>query len=1059
MGELAPTQMTSIGSNQLESLPDYNNEKIFQRNRLPARAYDLPKDSLLLSGKWNFHYAPTPMHAPPVSGKPDIDGSWTDINVPGHWQLQGFGHPHYTNTVYPFPVRPPHIPTENPTGTYHRTFTMPETWAEHSQLRLRFDGVDSAFHLLVNGQEVGYHQGSRNTSEFDVSGLVKRGFENDLVVRVYQWCDGSYIEDQDQWWLSGIFRDVYLIALPQSRMEDFAIVTKLDSEYRDATLEVALLLQNVEGLKVSFGLRDHHGNGVELQDPILRPETKGRVTKSLAVSDPKKWTAETPNLYSLTIQLRTQQGETLQSIETRIGFRSIEIRDGILTVNGKRILLQGVNRHDHHPEHGRAVPLEYIKKDLLLMKANNINALRCSHYPPDPRMLDLCDELGFWVMDEADLECHGFYDCVAKPQDIPESMNYEERKKLTFPEAAKYTSDNPSWQGQYVDRMEAMVQRDKNHPSVIIWSLGNEAFYGQNHKAMYDYAKAVDPTRPVHYEGDAHAVSADMYSYMYPSVERLKRLADTEGVTDGKFEKPIVLCEYGHAMGNGPGNLEGYQQAFRDVPRLQGGFIWEWANHGLWKKDDKSRGFYAYGGDFGDEPNDDTFVMDGLCHSDHTPTPGLVELKKVAEPVHAWVEESNLVVQNRYGFRSLDHLTAVYKVKVFTDRYAQDLMSGRSHANATNSSKILASGTIDLPQIEAGQTSYISLPAEVSNANADSEIWLTVSFRMREASAWAKAGHEIAWSQHQLQASDYGEPRSSHDQRLNIEESATVWTITSGDSRVTIDRTTGMLQSWQSKGVELLAAKGPRKGALHPSFWRAPTDNDRPSDDPYWKRFGVDAMTSQLRSLSIVRSSDDEVEIVSKLYLAPPILDWGMEASITYTIKSDESISIGAKLTPRGKAPANLPRIGLDLYLSKALTQSGYFGLGPGESYPDKRGAQKVDIHSSPVRDLHTSYDVPQENGNRMDARWVKLNGDGGPGLHATRLDQDKLFSWAASMYSAESLDATRHPCDLREENMLLLRLDGATGGVGSGACGPGVLERDQVKCEESSFAFRLRRV
>jgi beta-galactosidase len=389
------------------------------------------------------------------------------------------------------------------------------------------------------------------------------------------------------------------------------------------------------------------------------------ITLNIAIPNPKKWTAETPYLYRATISLLAADHNPIQTISQNVGFRKVEINRGIITVNGKPILLRGTNRHDHHPLFGRAVPLDFMKEDLLLMKRYNINALRTSHYPADPRLYDMADELGLWVMDEADLECHGFYDAIARPLDIPEEMDYEERKVLTFPQAAKFTSDNPQWREAYVDRMKQLIQRDKNHPSIIIWSLGNEAFYGCNHVAMYDYAKNVDPERPVHYEGDAKAATVDMYSYMYPSMERLKKWVEGEGVKeDGSFDKPVVLCEYAHAMGNGPGGLEDYQDMFRKYPRLQGGFIWEWANHGLWKADG---GFYGYGGDFGDEPNDATFVMDGLCSSEHKPTPGLLELKQVIQPAKFEFEGGKIYLTNEYDFTGLDHLVATYKIESFED--------------------------------------------------------------------------------------------------------------------------------------------------------------------------------------------------------------------------------------------------------------------------------------------------------------------------------------------------------------------------------------------------------
>ena len=670
-------------------LPDYGNEQIFQRNCLPTRAYWIPETSTLLNGEWDFHYASDPLHAPQPTSEEVKDETvyeWTKIAVPGHWQLElsrQFGRPQYTNVIYPFPVCPPHVPTDNPTGTYRRQFSLTKAWAKDSQIRLRFEGVDSAYHVWVNGHFVGYHQGSRNPGEFDITSIVQRKGKNELFVRVYQWCDGSYIEDQDQWWLSGIFRDVYILAFPgKSRINDYTVRTKFHQDMQDALLELSLDLFTLEPIQFDITLQDPSGRNVAFayqnQSVSTTSISNMKSVAKMVVKEPEKWTAETPYLYELSISIsnKSSPNEKIQTIKTKVGFRQVDIKDGQLLVNGKRIVLQGVNRHDHHPSFGRAVPLSFIHQDLLLMKQHNINAIRCSHYPPNPKMLELCDELGFWVVDEADLECHGFYDAVARPLNIPEEMDYEKRKKLTFAQAAEYTSNNPKWRQQYLDRIENVVQRDKNHPSVIIWSLGNEAFYGCNHKSMYDYVKKADPTRPVHYEGDANAVTADMYSYMYPSTEKLVKLSKTEGVVNGKYSKPIILCEYAHAMGNGPGNLQGYQDVFKKHPRVQGGFIWEWANHGLHKFKGR-RSFLGYGGDFNDFPNDGTFVMDGLCFSDHTPTPGLTEYKKVIAPIKISRQDSKRVadnevelrIENHYDFTGLDHIAVTFKIEALAQRY------------------------------------------------------------------------------------------------------------------------------------------------------------------------------------------------------------------------------------------------------------------------------------------------------------------------------------------------------------------------------------------------------
>ena len=652
--------------------PEWCNQKFFQSNRSPPRSYRIPDSSVCLNGRWMFNYSPTPQEAPdaltvgfkPLGASDGDKGGWAPIEVPGHWQLQGYGRPHYTNVVYPFPVCPPHVPTENPTGTYTRTFRVPETWDESDQIRLRFDGVDSAFYLWFNGEKIGYSQGSRNPAEFEITKHVNREISNRIVVQVLQWCSGSYIEDQDQWWLSGIFRDVHLIAFPgRTRIEDFFIKTHLDDKYKNAQLVVELDLELTEDCTVGFKLQDGKGSDIHTSDQMKLSSRAAKFSHTIKVEEPHKWTAETPYLYQLRISLWSNvRGDSpLQSIQHAVGFRSVELVNGNICVNGQPILFRGSNRHDNHPRLGRAISVDWVRHDLLQMKAHNINAVRCSHYPSHPGLMGLCDELGLWVIDEADLECHGFDAAAAASLNL-EGLTYDEKVAKTSKSAASYTSDNPEWETPYLDRMHQLVERDKNHPSVIIWSLGNESFYGRNHEAMSKWAKQRDPGRLIHYEPDSQAQSTDMISHMYTSPKDLKAEAMAEG---DKFTKPIILCEYAHAMGNGPGLLETYQDLFRSHRRLQGGFIWEWANHGLWKEDPDGKKYYAYGGDFGDIPNDGTFVMDGLCKSDHTPTRGLVELKKTFEPIKANLEGDELVIQNHHDFIGLDHVRAEFSVEAF----------------------------------------------------------------------------------------------------------------------------------------------------------------------------------------------------------------------------------------------------------------------------------------------------------------------------------------------------------------------------------------------------------
>ncbi|KAI0121754.1 glycosyl hydrolases family 2, TIM barrel domain-containing protein [Xylariales sp. AK1849] len=1047
-----------------QQTPDYANLEVLHRNRLPTRAYWIPKDSLILNGVWDFHYALSPLEAPEIGlpgtgagragqsessddeqggGRTASEYSWTTIDVPGHWQLQGHGRPHYTNVIYPFPVCPPHIPTENPTGTYRRSFAVPTTWDTSSQLRLRFDGVDSAYHVWVNGSFVGYSQGSRNAAEFDVSPAVHRDGENELVVQVYQWCEASYIEDQDQWWLSGIFRDVQLLAFPGgTRIEDFFVKTDFDEDYHDATLKVDVTIVEPIGQQLSLTLRD----GATEVASLARMLTSDNLVKGeITVKRPMKWTAETPYLYQLELSVLSGKSEPLQTIVQNVGFRKVEMKKGLITVNGRALLLRGTNRHDHHPRFGRAVPVEFMREDLLLMKRHNINALRASHYPGHPRLYDMADELGLWVMDEADLECHGFYDAVARPLDIPEEMDYEERKALTFPEAAKFTSDNPAWHDAYVDRIRQVIQRDKNHPSVIMWSLGNEAFYGCNHAAMYQYAKEVDPERPVHYEGDVKAVSADMYSYMYPSMERLEQWVQTEGVrADGTFDKPVVLCEYAHAMGNGPGWLEDYQNMFRKYPRLQGGFIWEWANHGLWNEG----GFFGHGGDFGDEPNDATFVMDGLCNSEHEPMPGLTELKKVFQPVKFDEENGRIFITNEYDFVGLGHLVATYRIESFDDR-----------------STLLGSGELEIPEVRSWARDELRLPPEIAKFRGYSkEVFITISLRLRAAASWADASHEVAWWQQRISESPSNiVPAVVHRGNIQVEDGRATCRVVGSGWVFTFDKVRGYLVDWTQAGEPLVEEDPKTRAAIIPCFWRAPTDNDRPGDTnvpgslPYWKHYGLDALTSQLRHFTAKKDGKTgTVQLDVHTYLSPPILGWGYNVYSLYTITSSGSLSIRVKVNPTGPSPAVIPRLGLDVRLPERLSNAKWFGLGPGESYPDKKLAQEVGIWCRAVEELQTPYDVPQENGNRMETRWLRIGNAYGAGIRATAIGGTGTFNWAAGRHSAGALERAKHPCDLIAENATLLNLSSKVAGVGTAACGPGVREDLQVKIQDDEFHFLL---
>lgn len=816
-------------------------------------------------------------------------------------------------------------------------------------------------------------------------------------------------------------------------------------------------------------LRELANNGGAILGKASRTidSSSGRVEVSLAVSNPKKWTAETPYLYDVELSLDSKPIQTHpQVVHQRFGFRKVQRKDGLMIVNGKPIRFRGVNRHDHHPRLGRAVPFDFLWHDLLLMKQHNINAVRCIHYPSHPRLYDVADELGLWVMDEADLECHGFLDAISQPLQLDPRLSYEERRRLTFELFAKPTSDNPSWEAAYADRMEAMVQRAKNHASIIVWSLGNESFYGECHRAMARYGRSVDPTRLLHYEGDVEADTADMYSFMYPGLEKLRHLAATKGIssndTEPGFEKPIILCEYGHAMGNGPGLLPDYEACFDQIPRLQGGFIWEWANHGLWKDGHDGRsGYFAYGGDFEDEPNDGAFVMDGLLYSTHEPAPGLLELKRAYEPVKLALESHQLTIRNRYDFIHLEHLAASYTVEIFDD----------------DAATIFASGELALPSTAPGSCSVLLLPAEITK-HAASGAYLTVSVCQRHTTAWALVGHEVSWTQAPLSpllelslyhsslmsAVAFRRPKSS----ISTEISGTKLTV-SGEGSWTFEFETafGVLSSWKSNLVTLLEADPATRVAILPSFYRPPTDNDE-EDMKHWRSYRLHQLTSQIRSFRVIPpGTTHELIIEAQTFIGPPVLAWGFDTMTVYRIASDGSIIMRVSATPVGSPPKTMPRAGLDVRASAQLNRVKWLGLGPGESYPDKRAAQRLRVWAvDSVAQLATPYEVPQEYGNRMGTAWVNFTNESGQGFRAlpvAGMQNGEGLSWVAKEFSDAAIEAARHPCDLNattpQEGATLIRLDCRVRGVGTAACGPGPLAKHDLEVRPLQYEIMLKSV
>ncbi|KAK7420339.1 hypothetical protein QQX98_002762 [Neonectria punicea] len=783
-----------------KSQPDWNNLDVLHRNTLQPRAHFFPYTSeekaltfdrnqsdlyKSLNGTWKFRHDESPFEAPDWESASPL--SWNNINVPGMWQLQGFSRPLYTNVNYPFPVDPPYVPFLNETGSYWRQFSVPTEWdTQFQQIRLRFEGVDSAFHVWVNNVQVGYSQGSRNPSEFDISAYLKPpGSSNEIAVRVYELCDGSYIERQDQWLLSGIFRDVYLVAFSRTAaVTDFFAAPIIDQSLANAILKVSVTTQGEVAGPVIVKLRSPVGTVIGTQSIPHSSTAKFEVAGNAL----KLWSAEDPVLYTLLIS----SGGCV--VSQRIGFRRIEQSSSNFHVNGQPIILYGVNRHEHHHLHGRAVPYEDMQADLVLMKKCNINAIRCAHQPNDPQIYELCDELGLYVIAEADLEAHGFDPVERTSIKDKHMMTGMEIQETSFKRAARWTSDNPDWEDAYLDRAVQLVERFKNYSSIIFWSLGNEAFYGRNHASMYRWIKNRDPSRLVHYEGDREGVTTDVYSAMYYSIDDLKKHVSE------KTDRPLILCEYGHAMGNGPGGLEDYVATFRSEPLLQGAFIWEWCNHGLLKREGKTL-YHAYGGDFNDHPNDGDFVLDGMVWSDHTDNPGLTEYKKAIEPVSVRIGGHELEIKSHYHFKDLTHLSASWRLVKESGK--TDLFDP------------------ELPEIKPDRSVRIDVPVGFEEKTEDT--WLEISFRLKHATAWAEEGHEVAWSQlplfneHSLPLCHTLEPGAS---LTIVEKQGRLFiSTTSFQTLFTFDLVRGTLQWSHEKGP--IITKGPELG-----LFRALTQND-----------------------------------------------------------------------------------------------------------------------------------------------------------------------------------------------------------------------------------------
>lgn len=1052
---------------------DWENQHVLQINREPARAsftpyFEVKNDrTLSLDGQWKFNWVPTPEEKPETFYRSDFDDSgWISFPVPANWEVNGFGTPIYVSAGYPFKIDPPYVTKEpkesyttfrerNPVGSYRRTFQLPEEWGK-KQIFLHFEGVQSAFYVWVNGEKVGYSQGSMEPSEFRITPWLKKG-ENLIAVEVYKYSDGSYLEDQDMWRFGGIHRAVYLYATEDIRIQDFGVRTLLDEDYKDATLQISPGIavydgQSGDGYTIEGRLFDAAGNAVLdsvlSQDvvSIINSDHKAAIMNdrfpqrglrkfawlSAKVVNPEKWSAETPYLYTLVLSLSDSTGRVVEQASTRVGFRSVEIENERFLVNGKPVRFRGVNRHEHDPVTAKVMSEEGMIRDILLMKQANINAVRTAHYPDVPRWYELCDEYGLYVMDEANIETHGLRGMLAS---------------------------DTEWTHAFMDRAIRMAARDRNHPSVVVWSMGNESGYGFNFAAISAWLKDYDPTRPVHYEGAQDEVkdpeTVDIISRFYPRLQQaylnpnIPEGESRERAENARWERllgiaertndvrPVLTSEYAHAMGNAMGNFKEYWDEIYSNPRMLGGFIWEWADHGIFTTTKDGKRIVNYGGDFGDRPNLNNFCLDGVVFSDRTVTPKYWEVKKVYQPIYTELISSDSVlikITNRHHHTNLPMVNLVWSV-------AAD-------------GEILERGEMAAPSLAPGASSQLQLPLS-NNPFPEKDIRLMVSYRIREAGSWHVANHEIAWEQFSLQkpAADMlagGLPkRGDH---INAIKKGDTLMLTGNRFGMKWDLNQATPLSLVYYGKEMLAQNSDLPAQFTTQAYRAPTDNDRGfgnwlADD--WEKYGLGSPLITVENVQWEQLSERTLQITSTVRNSYQ-KGW-IETDATYLISGDGSIYVQYHFSQQGELPES-PRLGTVMLLHPRLQQYAWYGRGPHENYPDRKSSSPVGLWRSTVADLMVNYPFPQENGNREEIAMLALTDNEEEGLRIAAIG--KPFSASALHYLATDLSAVRHSHELVARPEVVLTINAAMMGLGNSSCGPGVLQKYAIGKEELQLQF-----
>mgnify|MGYP000821090202 FL=1 len=1060
-----------------QTVHDWENHHVLQINREPARAAFTPFHaqkgdcSICLNGTWKFRWTPVPDERIVEFYQTDFnDKDWVGFPVPANWEVNGYGTPIYVSAGYPFKIDPPRVMGEpkvdyttykerNPVGQYRRSFQLPAGWEARGQTFLRFEGVMSAFYVWINGERVGYSQGSMEPSEFNITNYLHAG-ENQIALEVYRYSDGSYLEDQDFWRFGGIHRSIHLLHTPDIRIRDYAVRTlPVSTDYQDFILQIDPQFSVYRGMTgkgttLQGVLKDASGREIatlkgDVEDILDLEHKAGRMNEwypqrgprklgrmSATIKSPKRWTAETPYLYKLHLTLLTAEGEVIEQVEQSVGFRSVEIRNGQLLVNGAPVRFRGVNRHEHDPRTARVMSEERMLQDILLMKQANINAVRTSHYPNVSRWYELCDSLGLYVMDEADIEEHGLRGTLAS---------------------------TPDWHAAFLDRAVRMAERDKNHPSIVMWSMGNESGYGPNFAAISAWLHDFDPTRPVHYEGAQGAggepdpKTVDVISRFYTRVKQeylnpgIAEGEDKERAENARWERlleiaertndnrPVMTSEYAHSMGNALGNFKEYWDEIYSNPRMLGGFIWDWVDQGIYKTLPDGRIMVAYGGDFGDKPNLKAFCFNGLLMSDRETTPKYWEVKKVYSPVELRVESGELRVTNRNHHTDLSQYRCLWTLSIDGKQKDQ--------------------GEITLLEVAPGESETIPLPVSIAgkkaSAKATSDLRLTISFILKRDALWAKAGHEVAWEQFCIQEGALLSSKLENRGRLKVRADEEHLSISgSGFSIQWEKNATGSLTSLTYHGKEMLAH--PADFPLQPvtQAFRAPTDNDKSFGNWLAKDWSLHQMDNPRISLdSFKHEVREDGAVIVRVQTRNRYKEGAIVTTSLYTILSDGTIDLKTTFQPQGILP-ELPRLGIAFCLSSDYNTFIWQGRGPQDNYPDRKTSAAVGLWKGSVADQYVHYPRPQDSGNKEEVRRLMLTDRHGKGIRVDAVED--VFSASALHYTAQDLYKETHDCNLKPRPEVILSLDAAVLGLGNSSCGPGVLKKYAIDKKEHTLHIRI---